>query len=76
MNRGRSIFVPVVNVDGFAISRSAPPLGDFSPADNEMRRKNCSVSITTPAEFRRGTCAANPAGAWRGTDLTRNYPGF
>jgi hypothetical protein len=76
MSRGRTIFVPVVNVDGFAISRSAPPLGDFSPADNENRRKNCRISVTTPAPFRGGSCSASPAGAYRGTDLNRNYPGF
>jgi hypothetical protein len=76
MNRERTIFVPVVNVDGFAISRSAPPLGDFSPADNEMRRKNCRLSSRTPTAYRGGSCAANPAGAYRGTDLNRNYPGF
>lgn len=76
MDRGRTIFVPVVNVDGFAISRTARPLGDFSVADNEMRRKNCRLSLTTPAAFRGGNCAVNPAGRLRGTDLNRNYPGF
>jgi hypothetical protein len=76
VNGERTIFVPVVNVDGFDISRSAPPLGDFSLFDYEMKRKNCRVSIYTPAEYRGGTCADNPAGAYRGTDLNRNYPGF
>ena len=76
MLRGRTIVVPVVNPDGFEISRSAPPLGDFSRVDNEMRRKNCRVSVTSPAAYRRGSCRVNPAGRLRGTDLNRNYPGF
>ena len=76
LNRSRVIFVPVVNVDGFAISRSAPPLGDFSLFDYEMKRKNCRVSIHTPAPYTSGTCEDNPAGRLRGTDLNRNYPGF
>jgi hypothetical protein len=33
VDRGRTIFVPVVNVDGFAISRSARALGAFSTFD-------------------------------------------
>jgi Zinc carboxypeptidase len=76
VNEGRTIFVPVVNVDGFDISRSAPPLGDFSLFDYEMKRKNCRVSDSTPAQYTGGTCADNPAGRLRGTDLNRNYPGF
>ena len=76
VNGERTIVVPVVNVDGFSISRSAPPLGDFSLFDNEMKRKNCRVSDQTPAAYRGGTCEDNPAGRLRGTDLTRNYPGF
>lgn len=76
VDRGRTIVVPVVNVDGFTISRSAEPLGDFSLADYENKRKNCRLSATTPAEYRGGTCTDNPAGRLRGTDLNRNYPGF
>jgi hypothetical protein len=76
VDQGRTIFVPVVNVDGFDISRSAPPLGDFSLFDYEMKRKNCRVSASTPEEYRGGTCADNPAGRLRGTDPNRNYPGF
>ena len=72
----RIVFIPVVNVDGFDISRSAEAKGDFSRFDYEMKRKNCSVSQATPAEYRTGTCADNPAGRLRGTDLNRNYPGF
>ena len=72
----RVIVVPVVNVDGFKISRGAAPLGDFSTFDYEMKRKNCSISAATPAQYRTGTCDDNPAGRLRGTDLNRNYPGF
>lgn len=76
VNRARTIVVPVVNVDGFQISRSAAPRGDFSQFDYEMKRKNCSISARTPAQYLGGTCADNPAGRLRGTDLNRNYPGF
>ncbi|WP_377643547.1 M14 family metallopeptidase [Oryzobacter terrae] len=72
----RTIIVPVVNVDGFVISRSAAPLGDFSTFDYEMKRKNCTISANTPAQYRTGTCSANLAGRLRGTDPNRNYPGF
>jgi hypothetical protein len=76
VQQSRTIIVPVVNVDGFQISRSATPLGDFSTFDYEMKRKNCSISVATPAASLGGTCAANPAGRLRGTDPNRNYPGF
>ncbi len=76
VDKGRTIFVPVVNPDGFEISRSAPPLGDFSLFDYEMKRKNCDISVNTPAIYTTGTCADNPAGRLRGTDPNRNYPGF
>lgn len=72
----RVIVVPIVNVDGFQISRNADPLGDFSQFDYEMKRKNCTVSTATPPEFLGGTCDDNPAGRLRGTDPNRNYPGF
>lgn len=76
LSTSRVIVVPVVNVDGFKVSRGAAPLGDFSTFDYEMKRKNCSISAATPAEYLGGTCADNPAGRLRGTDLNRNYPGF
>ncbi|WP_374458108.1 M14 family zinc carboxypeptidase [Nocardioides sp.] len=76
LTESRVIVVPVVNVDGFKISRGAAPLGDFSQFDYEMKRKNCSISANTPAAYLGGTCADNPAGRLRGTDLNRNYPGF
>lgn len=72
----RVIVVPVVNVDGFRISRGADRLGDFSQFDYEMKRKNCIISASTPAQYTGGTCDDNPAGRLRGTDINRNYPGF
>lgn len=76
LSTSRVIVVPVVNVDGFKISRDADPLGDFSQFDYEMKRKNCSISAATPPAYLGGTCDDNPAGRLRGTDLNRNYPGF
>jgi hypothetical protein len=71
----RNIVIPIVNPDGFVVSREALPLGDFSPLDYEMKRKNCNPA-DSPAASRGGICAANPAGRLRGTDLNRNYAGF
>lgn len=72
----RTIVVPVVNPDGFTISREAPSIGgDLSTFDYEYKRKNCRET-DSPAEYRGGTCGANPAGRLRGTDLNRNYGGF
>ena len=76
LSRSRVILVPVVNVDGFKISRAAAPRGDFSTFDYEMKRKNCSISAATPAQYTTGPCDNNLAGRLRGTDLNRNYPGF
>ncbi|MFD9739081.1 M14 family zinc carboxypeptidase [Umezawaea sp. NPDC059074] len=75
VERTRNIIVPVVNADGFNISREAEPKGDFSRFDYEMKRKNCQAS-DSPEQFRTGVCKANPAGAQRGTDPNRNYAGF
>jgi hypothetical protein len=68
--------VPVVNPDGFNISREAAPLGDFSLFDYEMKRKNCRVSSSTPSKYTRGSCDDNKAGSLRGTDPNRNYGGL
>jgi hypothetical protein len=65
--------VPIVNPDGFNISREAAPLGDFSLFDYEMKRKNCSISEDTPEFYRGGACENNNAGRLRGTDPNRNY---
>ena len=72
----RTIVVPVVNPDGFNISREAAPLGDFSLFDYEMKRKNCRISRTTPKKYVRGTCDDSRAGSLRGTDPNRNYGGL
>ena len=72
----RTIVVPVVNPDGFNISREAPLLGDFTLFDYEMKRKNCRVSSTTPQKYARGSCEDNKAGRLRGTDPNRNYGGL
>ena len=75
LDDARVIMVPVVNVDGFKISRSSETAEDFGLFDYEMKRKNCSLA-GVPEEYLGGTCADNPAGRLRGTDLNRNYPGF
>ncbi|GIJ50724.1 peptidase M14 [Virgisporangium aliadipatigenens] len=71
----RNIVVPIVNPDGFSISRQATPLGDFTTFDYEMKRKNCQPD-DAPPQYQTGLCPANPAGRLRGVDLNRNYGGF
>ncbi|GAA4415233.1 M14 family zinc carboxypeptidase [Actinokineospora soli] len=71
----RNIVIPIVNPDGFNVSREAEPRGDFTRFDYEMKRKNCNVA-DSPENMRTGTCAANPGGRLRGTDPNRNYAGF
>jgi Zinc carboxypeptidase len=72
----RTIILPVVNPDGFNVSREAPSIGGtFGQFDYEYKRKNCRES-DSPAAFRGGTCGANLAGRLRGTDPNRNYGGF
>lgn len=75
VGKTRNIIVPIVNVDGFSISREAEPKGDFTRFDYEMKRKTCRVE-DSPPQFRTGICMANPAGRVRGTDPNRNYAGF
>ena len=72
----RTIIVPVVNPDGFTISREAATTDTFGTFSYDNKRKNCKISANTPASFTTGTCAANNAGRLRGTDLNRNYGGF
>lgn len=72
----RTVIVPVINPDGYEVSRSAVPRGDFSTFDYEMKRKNCAITADTPAQYQPGPCANNQAGRLRGVDLNRNYPGF
>ncbi|MFC0628062.1 M14 family metallopeptidase [Kribbella deserti] len=64
LDKARVVLVPVVNPDGFQLSRS---LG------YEMKRKNCRIvngQLPTP-----GQCASSTNHS-RGTDLNRNYAGF
>jgi murein tripeptide amidase MpaA len=75
----RTIVVPVVNPDGFTISREAATTDTFGLFSYDNKRKNCSVSAATPTapvDYTVGTCADNPAGRLRGTDLNRNYGGL
>ena len=76
VQKTRTIVVPVVNPDGFNVSREAALLGDFSLFDYEMKRKNCAVSARTPKRYASGTCDDNKAGRLRGTDPNRNYGGL
>ena len=75
VGKTRNIVVPIINPDGFEISREAEPKGDFSRFDYEMKRKNCNVS-DSPPQYATGVCKANPGGRVRGTDPNRNYAGF
>jgi hypothetical protein len=76
VQRTRTIVVPVVNPDGFNVSREAALLGDFTLFDYEMKRKNCAVSAKTPKKYASGTCDDNRTGRLRGTDPNRNYGGL
>ncbi len=64
LDKSRVIFVPVVNPDGFNLSRT---LG------YEMKRKNCR--ITNGQLPTTGQCAQTTNQS-RGVDLNRNYSGF
>jgi hypothetical protein len=76
LRRTRTILVPVVNPDGFNVSRESALGGDFSLFDYEVKRKNCGVSERTPDRYARGACDDNGAGRLRGTDPNRNYGGL
>ncbi|MDP9400691.1 MAG: peptidase M14, partial [Actinomycetota bacterium] len=75
LGRTRAILVPVVNPDGFNVSREADPAGapDFALLDYEMKRKNCRPA---PSPAYAGPCAASPAGRLGGVDPNRNYGGL
>jgi hypothetical protein len=89
VNRSRVIVIPVVNVDGFDMSRTDGELVDLRALDeggtasilatpgNAYKRKNCRLvdGQDTPD----GSCAAaalSPGGYGVGIDLNRNYGGF
>jgi hypothetical protein len=76
VDRTRTIVVPVVNPDGFDISRSArpgDPADDFGLFDYEMKRKNCRPDPTYPSK----RCEDNKdIGRLQGVDPNRNYGGL
>ena len=75
VNDTRNIVIPIVNPDGFNISREAPDFPaetEFDTQSYEMKRKNCWPDPANP-----GPCNDNPtAGAYHGVDPNRNYGGF
>jgi hypothetical protein len=75
VGKTRNIVVPIINPDGFSISREAEPKGDFTRFDYEMKRKNCNPA-DSPPQYATGVCTASPGGRVRGTDPNRNYAGF
>ncbi len=89
LDKARVVVVPVVNADGFHMSRTDGALVDLREVDgggtvsivgtpgNAYKRKNCRLvdGQDTPD----GTCAAaatSPGGFGAGVDLNRNYGGF
>ncbi|MDQ3571452.1 MAG: hypothetical protein M3383_01165 [Actinomycetota bacterium] len=90
LKRARVLFVPVVNPDGFNLSRSAGAAlgasgGRDAPAGEELvnlliegeyHRKNCRYLKTTGLEG--GSCMQQPGNgiAHFGVDPNRNYGGF
>jgi hypothetical protein len=89
VDRSRVVVVPVVNVDGFQLSRTDGGLVDLRAVDeggtasilatpgNAYKRKNCRLvdGQDTPD----GSCAlgaTSPGGYGVGVDLNRNYGGY
>jgi hypothetical protein len=71
----RNIVIPIINPDGFNISREAPdfpPETEFGQFSYEMKRKNCwpNPGVAT------GTCENSSQGRLLGVDPNRNYGGF
>jgi hypothetical protein len=74
VRRTRNIVIPVINPDGFNISRSAPDFPEETEFDRfsyEMKRKNC-----WPNPAASGPCDNSSEGRLLGVDLNRNYGGF
>lgn len=92
LNRSRVIVVPVVNPDGFDLSRTDGALVDLNPIDpvdpvgvaslatpnNAYKRKNCRIvdGEDTPDGSCRVGSASSPVGFGTGVDLNRNYGGL
>ncbi|HET8953622.1 MAG TPA: M14 family metallopeptidase, partial [Solirubrobacteraceae bacterium] len=70
VNATRTIVVPIVNVDGFNLSREAP---DDSGAGFAYKRKNCRVTDGQPPAP--GACGLQ-VNRNRGVDPNRNYGGL
>ncbi len=74
VNATRNIVIPVVNPDGFNISREAPdapPETEFGQFSYEMKRKNC-----WPNPEATGPCDNSSVGRLLGVDINRNYGAF
>ena len=90
LDRSRVVVVPVVNVDGFELSRTDGAAVDMRELDgggtvslaatpgNAYKRKNCRVvdGQDTPDGTCRAGSATSPIGFGTGVDLNRNYGGF
>ncbi|MBD8870184.1 M14 family zinc carboxypeptidase [Nocardioides donggukensis] len=90
LDRARVVVVPVVNVDGFELSRTDGGVIDLREADgggtatilgtpgNAYKRKNCRIvdGQDTPDGTCRAGSATSPGGFGTGVDLNRNYGGF
>jgi hypothetical protein len=90
MKQARVVVVPVVNVDGFHLSRTDGGMIDLRELDrggtvsllgtpgNAYKRKNCRVvdGQDTPDGSCAGFSATSPGGFGIGVDLNRNYGGF
>ncbi|RHW29100.1 carboxypeptidase [Nocardioides immobilis] len=90
LDKARVLIVPVVNVDGFDLSRTDGGLVDLREVDdggtvsilgtpgNAYKRKNCRVvdGQDTPDGTCRAFSATSPGGFGIGIDPNRNYGGF
>ena len=90
LDKARVLVVPVVNVDGFDLSRTDGALVGLREADdggtvsilgtpgNAYKRKNCRVvdGQDTPDGSCRAFSATSPGGYGIGIDANRNYGGF
>ncbi|MDP5183482.1 M14 family zinc carboxypeptidase [Blastococcus sp. BMG 814] len=90
VDRARVVVVPVVNVDGFELSRTDGGLVDLRSLDdggtasllatpgNAYKRKNCRLvdGQDTPDGTCRAGSATSPGGFGTGVDLNRNYGGY
>ncbi len=90
LDKSRVVVVPVVNVDGFDLSRTDGGLVDLREADdggtasiigtpgNAYKRKNCRLvdGQDTPDGTCRAGSASSPGGYLTGVDPNRNYGGF